>query len=240
MSLIKIRQGISAWAGRTVLQALMLRYRWQLQIRPIKPDEIDTAARLVTEEFCQREPLCRHLHVSVEELLPFFRDQVEWLAAQDQVLVAIDRKGDVLGVLTIEDYCRPYQPNPALLTDALAAIGKLLDQLALPASYQPKGPGEVYYCGLLAVRSRSFAGPATALFGVGAALHMGRKGYRRAYAKISNTAVIYSFFKMNRILRRNIFEVVDQKTQKDFAPGTFAPLQKFRVSLLTWPSQLFL
>lgn len=235
-----MRKILGDWLGRIVLQALMLRYWFKLRIRPIKAEEIDDAARLVTEEFCRREPLCRHLRIPVDQLLPFFRDQVAWAAAQDQVLVAVDRQGHVIGALTIEDYCRQYQPNPALLTPALEAIGKLLDTLVLPKAYQPAGPGEVYYCGLVAVRARHFIGPAVLLFGIGAALHMGKKGYQRAYAKVTNTAVIYSFFKINRILRRKVFELADQKTQKDFAPDTFAPLRNFHVSLLTWPSQLHL
>ena len=213
-------------------------YRRKVRYRPLSTADIDTAAQLLTEEFCRREPLCRHLSMPVAELLPFFREQVAWTAQNDLGVVAENRRGELIAVVTADDHCAQYQPNPLLLTPALAAIGVLLERLTLPAKYETKTRGEVCYFGLAAVRPEQHGAPVLALLLAALTQHVCRKGYRVAYAKVTNPAILARMRRHDRFTKRQVFDVTAMLTDQDFQPGSLAPLNKFRVALVAWPTNI--
>lgn len=213
-------------------------YSRRVEVRPLRACELDEAARLLSQQFCEREPLCRHLGMAVADLLPFFRDQVVWALRRDLTMAVFAKDGTMLAAATIDDHCDQYRPDPTLLTDALAAIGRLLDELPLPSRYQPKGPGEVFYCQLAATRPGRNIAPLFALLTVGIAKHLGGKGYLRAYAKVTNPLVLERMRRLESTFHRRIYEVVAERSERDFPAKCFAPLRKFRVTMVTWPATL--
>jgi hypothetical protein len=229
-----MRLSASTIMSRALAHAYLLLYRRRVAVRPLQGEHADAATRLLTEQFCRREPLCRHLAMPVDELLPFFREQVDKAARDDLGLVAVDKSGAVIGIVTMEDHCAPYVPTPALLTPALHVIGGLLEQLNLPAAFEPKGPGEVFHCAIAAVRPGRQIAPVLTVLIAGIWRHMIRKGYQRGYAKVTNPRVLDNMRKAERIARRGIFVFTTERTEADFAPDRFAPLTKFRVALVTW------
>lgn len=233
-----LRKVFSRWLSPYVLPTLFVFFRRKLHLRPLRAEDLEIAAQLLTEEFCRREPLCRHLRIATAELLPFFREQVAWSAKHDLGIVALNATGTLVGVMIADDHCAQYQPNQALVTPTLNAIGSLLDNLALPPQHQTEAPGEVCYFGLAAVRQGQHEAPVLALLLAGLTRHAFKKGYRRAYAKVTNPAILARMRKHDRFVRQSVFEVSKKVTDEDFPPNTFAPLQKFRVALVSWPTAL--
>ena len=140
-----IRQRLSQWLSPYLISPLLWIHHRKVRYRTLTSTDIEPAAQLLAEEFCRREPLCRHLSMPVAELLPFFREQVAWTAQNDLGIVALNRRGELIAVVIADDHCAQYQPNPALLTPALGAIGQLLDNLTLPEKYDIKAKGEACY-----------------------------------------------------------------------------------------------
>ncbi len=193
--------------------------------------------QLLIHQFCAREPLCRILGLQIHEIENVFSTQVDYFITQGLSTVAVDRKGDVCGVLTVEDHCSRFAPAPGRMDVTLQIINDLLDSLVLPASLEPTQMGELYYCGLAAVA------PGHRLSGVILLMmifknysHLKAKGFRRGYAKVTNARIGIQLEKLNRIFRRNIFTPISEISPANFMVQNKFPLATFRgtISLITW------
>ena len=229
-----IRKAVSRYLSLFMARAYIALYRRSVTIKPLSAAHVEEVTRILSEQFCQREPLCRNLGMSEEALLPFFREQVNRAAALDLGLVALNTDGKVVGAVTNEDHADPYVPTPQFLTPEFNAIGALLDELKLPTDCAPQSSGQVFYCALAAVEPRQVTAPVLSLLIAGICLHMEAKGYSRGYAKITNPRVIANMQKIERIMRQKIFTLASEKSDTDFAPGQFAPLNSFRIALVHW------
>lgn len=124
---------------------------YPLTVQVLGPAHREQATQLLASQFCEREPLCRILGLTVEDVLPVFRGQIDHVISQGLSMVTVNRSGDVQAALTIEDQFAPFVPDPGSINPKLQIINSLLDSLVFPASLQPTGACEVYYCGLAAV-----------------------------------------------------------------------------------------
>lgn len=214
-------------------------YRRRVSIRPLSSEHIEDAALLLTEQFCLREPLCKSLGMSVEKLLPFFREQVIRAAARDLGLVALSPAGDLVGALTMEDHLDPYVPSPHLVTPEFRAIGALLEELKLPDDVAPHKVGEVFNCALAAVKPGFDHIPIMSLLMPATFLHTDPKGYLRGYAKITNPRIIRRMRQTERRFHLGVFSIADEKNDADYPSACFAPLTQFRVALVHWKQSLW-
>jgi hypothetical protein len=209
-------------------------YRRIARVKPLSLDHVDQASRLLTEQFCLREPLCRSLKLDVERLLPFFRDQVTRAARNQLGLVAVGPSGDVLGAVILEDHAEPYVPGEEFLTPEFVAIGSLLDEVSLPPDLKGMHGGEMVYCALAAVKPGRHKAPILGLMTVAVTTLMVPRGYTKGYAKVTNPRIIDNFRKLEHLLGQKIFTVTLEKSDKDFSPGRFAPLMNFYVAVVHW------
>ena len=224
------------WTASRLAARLYLRaYRGRYRIAVLEPRHAEAAARLLAEEFCRREPLCRHLNLHPEELLPFFRLQVDHVAHHGLSCVALGNGGEVVGAITVEDESAPFIPAPECVTPALAAVDEVLQSLALPVALAAKAKGEVFYCGLAAVTSQHRHSPVLPLMMSGVYLHLFRLGYQRGYAKVTNPAITGRMRRFNRLSRFRAFTVVEEKSDQDLPGLAKGPLKRFRVALLAFP-----
>lgn len=225
---------ITAAMSLALAHAYLAFYRRFVRIKPLSMDHLDQVSRLLTEQFCLREPLCRSLKLDVDRLLPFFRDQVTRAAKKKLGLVAVGPSGDVLGAVILEDHAEPYVPGEDFLTPEFIAIGALLDEVSLPPDLKETMGGQMVYCALAAVKPGRHKAPILGLMTVAVSTLMVPRGYSKGYAKVTNPRIIANFRKLERLLGRTVFTVTLEKSDKDFPPGRFAPLVDFYVAVVHW------
>lgn len=198
----------------------------------------EQAARLLSEQFCKREPLCRLLGIQRANIDALFREQVDFVAAQGLGIVAVDAQGNVRGVITAEDDATPFVPSSTIVGADVEIIHTLLDSLRLPAAMQATAPGQAYRCGLAAVDSQQRRQGAILLMMVVALFrHLQAKGFHRGYAKVTNAGVAKKLHFFERIFRRRFFTPVAEVRPAEFQYHGRYPFHAFRgvASLYTWP-----
>lgn len=175
------------------------------RIEQLGPPHVEAAASLLSQEFCEREPLCRQLGMNLGEIQPFFRGLVEKVAESGLGAVTLDRQNQLLGVVTIEDHFDLYEPNGEL-SEGLATIGSYLDQLKLPSEWVPRQRGEIYHCGLAAVARKVKNSPVLLMMILHQYPYLKARGYRGGYAKVTNRAIVKRFRKLEKLLRGDHFK----------------------------------
>ena len=197
---------------------------------------VDAAARLLSVEFCQREPLCKLLGMPLAEVEAYFVALVRHVARQGLGVVALDADGVVRGVLSVQDHLDPFVPPAETLTQGLLDIGRFLDDIPLPKDVLIPGPGRLYECHLAAT-DRNFRNPKIlplmilALYRYSTAL-----GYTHGYAKVTNKAISMALLRIEKLARFKIFRLVSSVQPADFESDGRRPFADYRgvTSLFTW------
>jgi hypothetical protein len=197
---------------------------------------VDAAARLLSVEFCQREPLCKLLGTTLVDVEAYFVALVRHVARQGLGVVALDADGVVRGVLSVEDHADPFVPPELTLHQDLLDIGTFLDQIPLPPDVPTQVRGRLYQC-TLAATDRSFRNPKIlpmmilALYRYGTAL-----GYTHGYAKVTNKAISMALLKIEKLARFKIFRLVSSVRPADFESDGRRPFAAYQgvTSLFTW------
>lgn len=210
----------NSWQGlanKLLAQAYIWRYSWQFTVLKLQEQDADSTAHLLADEFCQREPLCRSLGITLATLQPFFRDQVDYCLRLGLGVIVKDRSGRILAAMTIEDHARPYEPNTKLLTPELAQIGQQLEGVAVPPAFDSREPGQVAYFGLAAIDRRRTHPALLNLLQCAAHLQTRRHGFRLAYAKVSNPGLLRRIRK-KRVHLMHDLKIIESQSPK--AQGT--------------------
>ncbi len=197
---------------------LMTVLRWffhlRMTIRPIEGQDIEPAARLLALQFATREPLTRHLKLRTEDLMPLFREHLAFCAREGTGVVAISRSGAMLGVITAEDDFAPFVPSPEVLTPETAQVGRILDAVQVPKTWQSQRARDLFYCDLAAVDPQLADKHVLAALTLGIFDHLSRLGFQRGYAKVTNARMVARLRGFERLLSRSIFkELADHATE---------------------------
>jgi hypothetical protein len=110
----------------------------------------------------------------------------------------------------------------------------LLDEVGLPPDLKRVPRGRMVYCALAAVKPGRHEAPILGMMTTAVTTFMVPRGYTKGYAKVTNPRIIANFRKIERLLGRKLFIVTQEKSEKDFSPGRFAPLNDFNVAVVYW------
>lgn len=214
---------------RSVARLLQVFFRWTypaLRIEPLGPAHVEAASTLLSQEFCEREPLCRELTMSFDEIQPFFQGLVVEVAAAGLGAVALHRTQGLVGVLTIEDHFDLCEPKGAL-SEGLDLIGSYLEQLQLPTAWLPQQRGEIYHCGLAAVAREQKNAPIFLMLMLEQYAYLKKRGYRGGYAKVTNAAIVKRFRHLEKLLRGKHFQCLGSARPALFEHKGRLPFQGF-------------
>jgi len=182
----------------------------------LRLEHLEAATLLLTNEFCEREPLCRVLGIQRADVLPFFREQVRHVAMQGLGIVAVGRGGTVKGVITVEDHMDQFHPDQETTHEGLLVIGAYLDSNKIAEHILPSRKGEVYYCGLAAVAKGRENRQVLTMLILGSYKHLRNLGYVRGYAKVTNPGVTRRFKRLEKVARGPVFSSTYTANPADF------------------------
>lgn len=223
-------------AARIVWTWLRMSNR-HLQTMVLSERHVAPAAALLSAEFCRREPLCKVVGLTAGQILPFFQQLLAFVAAEGLGIVACDEDGAVRGVVTVEDHWRQFAPDPALrLPDGLNVIGTYLEQIKLPADFQPAPSRRLYYCGLAAVDSGPKTSQVLPLMILVIYFHLKGRGYTHGYAKVTNRAITRRFRRLERYAFTEVFVARDAGAPAAFSYQGRLPFAGYdgRTFLVSW------
>ncbi|RZA25905.1 MAG: hypothetical protein EOP10_05325 [Proteobacteria bacterium] len=203
----------------------------------LESKHIDEATEMLASEFCKREPLCRVLGLSVNDIRGFFREQLVHVAKHKLGVVACNAQGRLLGVVTIEDYCDQFQCTPENLHPGIQSIGQYLDSIELPADIVPKGHGELYHCALAAVAKGKGQSQVLSLLFLKINTHLRSMGYKRGYAKVTNPGILKRFKRLEKYAFSQVFSPKKITEPKYFESDGHKPFGNYQgvTSLYSWP-----
>ncbi len=213
-------------------------YRWSypsMRISQMRACHLEDAARLLTAEFCRREPLSKTLGLKESDLYHFFYAQAQFSAERGYGLVVERKDGRVIAAITIEDHLDPMPIDPSQLAPGVALIGEILDAVKIPVEWEPETRGEVFYCGIGAVNHEFRNQKIMSFLIAGTYLQMARKGFRMGYAKISNKALVKNLLQLQKTLHLKIFTVGAEKTGDQIPQLAPYDLKNFKLTLMGWP-----
>jgi hypothetical protein len=213
-------------------------YHWaypSMRIAQMRACHLDDAARLLTTEFCRREPLSKALGLKESDLYDFFYAQAKFSAERGYGLVVERKDGRVIAAITIEDHLDPMPIDPSQLAPGVVLIGEILDAVKIPVHWEPETRGEVFYCGIGAVDHEFRNQKIMTYLVAGTYLQMARKGFRMGYAKISNKALVKNLLQIQAKLHLKIFTVGDEKTWQQLPQLAPYNLKTFKLTLMGWP-----
>lgn len=203
---------------------------------------VEEAVQLLTRQFCEREPLSKYLGIQFEDVIDFFRLQVEHVAKDELGLVVLNAFGQVVGALTVEDHLNPFQPDEKLLTPELKVIFEVLEALKVSRDLGFNFSADdmkIYYCGIAAVK-RGEKAPVLAMMILGLYPYLMEHGYTHGYAKVTHPKIVKQFKLFEQIIGVSAFHHLSS-----FNPATLRiegdfPLKDFKgeVAAYAWPMQL--
>lgn len=208
-----------------------------LTIKTLGPAHLEEATQLLASQFCEREPLCRILGLTIDDVEPIFRAQIDHVITQGLSLVAVNRSGNVQAVLTVEDQFAPFIRDPSSISPKLQIINGLLDSLVFPAAMQPTRACEVYYTGLAAVApGQRRKGLLLITMILECYSRLKGKGYRCGFAKVTNARIGAQMKRIERIFRREIFTRSAEIFPSEFKVQGQFPFAAFRgsINLIIW------
>ncbi|MCX6131481.1 MAG: hypothetical protein NTX25_20770 [Proteobacteria bacterium] len=213
---------------------LFLRHPWT-KLKVLSHEHKAAAVELLSQEFCQREPLCRQLGLKIDEIRPFFTELVESVIKQKLGVVALSWRGELLGVLTNEDHFDRMEPQ-GHMNEALSAIGDYLDSIKIPEALEPAKRGELFHSGLAAVCSKNKNKAVLSMMILFSGRVVKRLGYKSGYAKVTNAAIARRFRSLERIARSEVFHCAAEVKPADFMRQGARPFQnlKGRSYLFVW------
>ena len=197
---------------------------------------VEAAARLLSVEFCQREPLCQLLGTKLADVEAYFDALVQHVARQGLGVVALDAQGVVRGVLSVQDHADPFVPPAETLTQGLLDIGRFLDEIPLPQDLPTQVPGRLYECHLAAT-DRKFRNPKILpLMILALYRYATARGFTHGYAKVTNKAISLSLLRIEKLARFKIFRLVSNVQPADFESDGRRPFADYKgvTSLFTW------
>lgn len=225
------------------LTALVASYLLKGHMRVTKPDyrlvqmrsyHVDEAARLMSKQFCEHEPLCHALGIKFEDIYEFFRQQVSFSASKGFGVVVEYGNGKVVAAMTIEDHKDQMPVDPEKLAPNVALVGQILERVKLPAVLEPETCGEVYYVGLGAVDIAHRAQNLLRVMIIGSYVKMVEKGFKVGYAKISSPAVLKTITRIEKDLPFRFFHLEEAKKAAEIPELSPYDLKNFKLTLMRW------
>jgi hypothetical protein len=225
---------ISALIASYLLKGYMRILKPEFRLVQMRSYHVDDAARLLSTQFCEHEPLCHALGIKYDEIYYFFRQQVLFSASKGLGVVVEHINGKVVAAMTIEDHMDQMPVDPEKLAPNIALIGQILDRVKLPAVLEPETCGEVYYCGIGAVDIAFRSQNLLRIMIIGSYVKMVEKGYKVGYAKISSPAVLKTIARIEKDLPFRFFHLEEAKKASEFPELAPYDLKNFKLSLMQW------
>jgi hypothetical protein len=220
--------------ARILRLVLRLRHPF-LSLRALGKDHRAEAIELLSLEFSRREPLCRTLGVPLADIQPFFAQIVDQVIANQMGVVALNRRGDVVGVVTNEDHFDRMEPI-GQVAEGLNTIGAYLDSIPLPSEWQPAERGVLFHSGLAAIRSGTTS--TLLLPWMSLEIHhiLKKRGYQGGYAKVTNPVIIRRFQMLERFANGSVFRCLARVKPAEFQWEGQFPFAKLRTEscLYAW------
>lgn len=101
------------------------------QITRLSKEHLDGTVNLITQCFCNDEPITKEININKNEYEHFAKDVVEKAIKDGLSTIALDKSGKVIACCIAEDITKPFQPTLADYPKMLPIL-TLLDELSAP------------------------------------------------------------------------------------------------------------
>lgn len=95
----------------------------------LKPEHVQEVVEVFTKDFCDNEPLCKHLNIAYDDFRQYAQELVEKAAMEELSVVQLNAEGHIMGCVIAEDIVNPIKTCEYPF---LRPIKMLLKTLSMP------------------------------------------------------------------------------------------------------------